>query len=239
MKKALLKGFLDMLPLCLAVIPWGILCGSLAVQNGFTALETQAMSLLVFAGSAQLVAIELMAGNTPLLTILFTTFIISSRHFLYGLAVRHKVIDQPLRWRLPVSFVLTDELFAFSHHRKAYRTKTRLTYALSAGFSFYIAWNLWTFIGIVAGSLLPDLTTLGLDFAIAATFIALVIPGIKNLATLATVVTAGIVASVLKSQGFELWLVVAALSAMTVGYIISRVISRINSQIHIKQAPKS
>ena len=107
-KRALLKGFLDMLPLCLAVIPWGILCGSLAIQNGFSAFETQAMSLLVFAGSAQLVAIELMAGNTPLLTILFTTFIISSRHFLYGLAVRHKVIDQSLRWRLPVSFVLTD-----------------------------------------------------------------------------------------------------------------------------------
>ena len=102
----------------------------------------------------------------------FTTFIISSRHFLYGLAVRHKVIEQPMRWRLPVSFVLTDELFAFSHHPRAYRTKTRLIYALSAGFSFYIAWNIWTLIGIVAGTMLPDLTNLGLDFAIAATFIA-------------------------------------------------------------------
>ena len=142
-KRAVLKGFFDMLPLCLAVVPWGILCGSLAIQNGFSAFETQAMSLLVFAGSAQLVAIELMAGNTPLLTILFTTFIISSRHFLYGLAVRHKVISQPLRWRLPISFVLTDELFAFSHHRKAYKTKARLIYALSAGFSFYIAWKCW------------------------------------------------------------------------------------------------
>jgi 4-azaleucine resistance transporter AzlC len=226
-KHATLKGFLDMLPLCLAVIPWGILCGSLAIQNGFSAYETQAMSLLVFAGSAQLVAIELIAGNTPLLTILFTTFIISSRHFLYGLAVRHKVIDQPLRWRLPVSFVLTDELFAFSHHRRAYRTKTRLIYALSAGFSFYIAWNLWTLIGIVAGSLLPDLTNLGLDFAIAATFIALVIPGIKSLATLLTVITAGVVATVLKSLHFELWLVAAALSAMSVGYSVSRLQSKL------------
>ena len=60
------------------------------------------------------VAVELIADHTPLLTLLFTTFIISSRHFLYGLAVRQKVISQPLRWRLPVSFVLTDELFAFS-----------------------------------------------------------------------------------------------------------------------------
>lgn len=221
-KKALLKGLLDMLPLCLAVIPWGILCGSLAIQNGFSALETQAMSLLVFAGSAQLVAIELIAGNTPLLTILFTTFIISSRHFLYGLAVRHKIIDQPMRWRLPISFVLTDELFAFSHHRKAYRTKIRLIYALSAGFSFYIAWNLWTLIGIVAGAMLPDLTHLGLDFAIAATFIALVIPGIKNIASLVTVIVAGISATLLKSIEFELWLVCSALLAMTAGYLTAR-----------------
>ena len=141
MNKALHKGFWDMLRLNLAVIPWGILCGSLAVQNGFTPLETQLMSLLVFAGSAQLVAIELISQNTPLITILFTTFIISSRHFLYGLSIRHKIIAQPLRWRLPISFVLTDELFAFSHHRKAYQSKIRLVYALSAGFSFYICWN--------------------------------------------------------------------------------------------------
>ncbi|WMN58460.1 AzlC family ABC transporter permease [Pseudoalteromonas xiamenensis] len=231
------KGQLDMLPLNLAVVPWGILCGSLAVQNGFSPWEAQLMSLLVFAGSAQLVAIELIAKNTPLMTLLITVFIISARHFLYspatqsGLSVRHKVKqkrDSPAtqseiacrccRW----SFVLTDELFAFSHHPRAYQTKARLVYALSAGFSFYVFWNIWTFIGVVAGSLLPDLTHLGLDFAIAATFIALVIPSIKNLPTLATVVTAGISATWFKSLGLELWLVFAALLSMSVGYGLSR-----------------
>ena len=102
--------------------------------------------------------------------------------------------------------VLTDELFAFTI---AYQTKLRLIYALSAGFSFYIAWNIWTLLGIVAGSLLPDLTNLGLDFAIAATFIALVARGEKP-RNFATVVTAGVVATLLKSHGFQLWLVTAA-----------------------------
>ena len=92
MKTAIAKGFWDMLPLNLAVIPWGILCGSLAVQSGFSPLEAQLMSLLVFAGSVQLVAIELIVGNASLITILVTTFIISARHFLYGLSVRHKLI---------------------------------------------------------------------------------------------------------------------------------------------------
>lgn len=219
-RAAFFKGQLDMMPLNLAVLPWGVLCGSLAMQNGFSALEAQLMSLLVFAGSAQLVAIELIANNTSLLTIAVTTFIISSRHFLYGLAVRQKVIAQPLRWRLPVSFVLTDELFAFSHHPKAYQSKARLIYALSAGFSFYVFWNIWTFIGIVAGRLLPDLTDLGLDFAIATTFIALVIPAIKNAATLACVLVSGVSAAVLKSLSFDMWLVASALIGMSCGYLM-------------------
>jgi 4-azaleucine resistance transporter AzlC len=221
-KIAFWKGQVDMLPLNLAVIPWGILCGSLAVQNGFSPLEAQLMSLLVFAGSAQLVAIELIAKNTPLLTLLITVFIISARHFLYGLSVRHKVIAQPLKTRLPISFVLTDELFAFSHHPKAYQTKARLLYALSAGFSFYVFWNIWTLIGVIAGSLLPDLTHLGLDFAIAATFIALVIPSIRNMPTLATVVTAAITSTTFKAMELELWLVMSALVSMFVGYWLSK-----------------
>lgn len=221
-KVAFWKGQVDMLPLNLAVIPWGILCGSLAVQNGFTPFEAQLMSLLVFAGSAQLVAIELIAKNTPLLTLLITVFIISARHFLYGLSVRHKVIALPLKTRLPISFVLTDELFAFSHHPKAYQTKARLIYALSAGFSFYVFWNIWTLIGVITGSLLPDLTHLGLDFAIAATFIALVIPSIRNFPTLATVLTAAATSTTFKAMGFELWLVMAALISMQVGYWLSR-----------------
>ena len=72
--------------------------------------------------------------------------------------------------------------------------------------------------------MLPDLTNLGLDFAIAATFIALVIPGVKNLATLVTVIVAGICATLLKSTGFELWLVCSALLAMSAGYAVTRIV---------------
>ena len=95
-------------------------------------------------------------------------------------------------------------------------------YGLAAGGSFYLAWNLWTFVGIVAGASLPDLTDLGLDFAIAATFIALVVPGIKSLATLAAVLTAATVSVVLTLWHFELGLICAALLAMMVGYTVNK-----------------
>ena len=214
------KGVVDMLPLSLAVLPWGILFGSIAVQRGFSWLEAQMFSAIIFGGAVQIVTVELIADNASLVTVLFTAFVISSRHFLYGLSLRDKLSPQPLRWRLGLGFLLTDELFALSGHRRAYRGKLRLIYGLAAGGSFYLAWNLWTFIGIVAGASLPDLTDLGLDFAIAATFIALVVPEIKTLATLAAVITAAIFSLVFSLWELELGLVFAALLAMAAGFTV-------------------
>jgi predicted branched-subunit amino acid permease len=185
------KGAADMLPLSLAVLPWGILFGSLAVQRGFSWLEAQ-------------------------------LFVISSRHFLYGLTLRDRLSSQPLGWRLGLGFLLTDELFALSGHRRAYQSRFRLYYALGAGGSFYLAWNLWTFAGIVAGASLPDLTELGLDFAIAATFIALVVPEIKTLATLVTVLVAAAGGILFSLWQWELGLVCAALLAMLSGYFCAK-----------------
>lgn len=220
--KMIQKGVMAMLPLNLAVLPWGILCGSLAIQRGFTVPEAILMPMLVFAGSVQLVVIELINDNVPLATILFTTFIISSRHFLYGLALRSKLKDLPFRWRSSLGFVLTDELFALSGHDNAYKGKLQLIYALAAGASFYLCWLLWNIIGIVAGSYLPDLTSIGLDFAIAVTFIALVIPSITNLAMLVTVVVAGILSVILKLLNWELGLVTSSIIAMFCGYLIAK-----------------
>jgi len=219
---ALKKGMVDMLPLSLAVLPWGILFGSLAVQRGFSWLEAQMFSAIIFGGAVQIVTVELIADNASLFTVLFSAFIISSRHFLYGLTLRDRLSPKSLRWRLSLGFLLTDELFALSGDRRAYRNRFRLYYALGAGGSFYLAWNLWTFIGIVAGASLPDLTELGLDFAIAATFIALVIPEIKTLATLVTVLVAGVSSVIFTLWGFELGLVCAALMAMCSGFCVQK-----------------
>ena len=139
---SLRKGVVDMLPLSLAVLPWGILFGSIAVQRGFSWPEAQMFSAIIFGGAVQIVTVELIADNASLVTVLFTAFVISSRHFLYGLSLREKLSPKPLRWRLGLGFLLTDELFALSGHRRAYQGKLRLVYGLAAGGSFYLAWYL-------------------------------------------------------------------------------------------------
>lgn len=216
------KGALDMLPLSLAVLPWGILFGSLAVQRGFSWLEAQALSAITFGGAVQIVAIELMADNASLFSVLFSAFVISSRHFLYGLTLRDRIKKLDLRWRLSLGFLLTDELFALSGHPRAYKSRLRLYYALGAGGSFYLAWNIWTFVGIVAGASLPDLTHLGLDFAIAATFIALVVPSIKSCSILVTVLVAAVTSVLFKLWDMELGLVFAGLLGMAAGFTVAQ-----------------
>lgn len=218
-KKVLIKGTLDMMPLSLAVLPWGILVGSLAVQQGFAPFEAQLLSLLVFAGSAQLVTIELISQHASLATLCLTIFVISARHFLYGLALRDKLKKLPTKQRLFSAFILTDELFALSTHAKAFTGKLRIWYGFCAGFSFYLAWNLWTFLGIFAGKLLPDLTHLGLDFAVAVTFIALVTPSVTKPSILIAVISAGITSVALELADVELTLIIAAFVGMTLGYL--------------------
>ncbi len=212
------KAFTDMLPLNLAVLPWGILCGSLAVQTGFSALEALLMPLLVFAGSVQLVTAELMAKNASLFTLLFTAFIISSRHFLYGLAFREKVKTLSGLKRVGVGFLLTDELFALTCQFKSFNKRLAFIYAMVAGASFYLSWLIWNILGIVAGSFLPDLTHLGLDFAIAVTFIALVTPAVTSLPVLVTVIVAGVSSVIFTLLHWQLALVLSAVTAMFFGY---------------------
>ena len=216
------KGAVDMLPLSLAVLPWAVLFGSLGVQRGFSWVEAQMFSALIYGGAVQIVTIELMADEAPLVTILFSALVISSRHFLYGLSLREKLKVKPLRWRLGLGFLLTDELFSLSGHRHAYKNRFRLYYALGAGGSFYLAWNVWTALGIFAGSALPDLTDLGLDFAISATFIALVVPEIKNLPTFVCVLVSACSSLVFSVYEFDLGLVSAALLGMVAGFATQR-----------------
>jgi len=216
------KGAVDMLPLSLAVLPWAVLFGSLAIQRGFSWIEAQMFSAIIYGGAVQIVTVELMADGAPLFTILVSALVISSRHFLYGLTLREKLKVKPLRWRLGLGFLLTDELFSLSGHRRAYKNLFRLYYALGAGGSFYLAWNIWTALGIFAGSALPDLTNLGLDFAIAATFIALVVPEIKNLPTFVCVLVSACSSLVFSVYEFDLGLVSAALLGMVAGFVTQK-----------------
>jgi 4-azaleucine resistance transporter AzlC len=206
-----------MIPLSIAVIPWGLLAGSFAIEAGLTSWESQALSAILFAGSAQLVATGMLKAGASLTTMLLATFFITSRHLLYSVSMRSKISPLPLKWRLALGFLLTDELFAICGQQS--EKQFDCWYALGAGLSFYLCWNLATLVGIVAGSYIPAMNELGLEFAVAATFIAIVIPNIKSSPVLISVLVA-LVLSVLSSHlGIESGLMIASVGGMVAGYL--------------------
>lgn len=216
------QGMLDILPLALAVIPWGVLCGSLAIEVGLTSVQAQAMSLLVFAGAAQLASLSLLSALAPLGSILGTTFVISSRHLLYSAVFREHLRPLNRRWRLALAFVLTDELFAVTVNRINRGRPFNRYHALSVGFGFYLIWNLATFLGIVLGNSVPSLEGLGFEFAIAATFIAIVVPNIRDWPTLVCVVGSGAAAIGFEAFDVPHGLILATGIGMTLGWLTSK-----------------
>lgn len=210
---------LDMLPLSVAVLPWGILCGSLGVQAGLSPLQAQAMSLLVFAGAAQLSGVTMMGAGIPGSTLFGTTFVISARHLLYSVNFRQHIRPLPLRWRLALGFLLTDEMYVVSAAHTEKTGSFCRYYALVSGFFFYVCWNLATLLGVIGGAQLDNIETLGLEFAIAATFIALVIPTIKDKPILISVIITAIASVLLTMANFSNALIVSALIGMVAGFV--------------------
>lgn len=210
-----------MVPLSIAVIPWGLLAGSFAIEAGLSVWESQALSAILFAGSAQLVATGMLKAGAALTTMLLATFFITSRHLLYSVSMRSKIRSLPLKWRLALGFLLTDELFAICGQQS--EKQFNRWYALGAGLSFYLCWNLATIIGIVAGRYIPAMNELGLEFAVAATFIAIVIPNVKSSPTLIAVVVSLFLSVLCSGLGVESGLMFASIGGMFAGYLAESV----------------
>ena len=211
-------GALHIIPLCLAVFPWGVLTGSMAVSQGFTPLQSIGLSVFLFAGAAQLVTISMVAAGSGFVAICLTILVITAQHLLYALILREHVSSLPLKKRLPVAFLLTDELFALSVGKKSYD----FAYLMGAGLCFYLAWIGFTLIGVVLAASVPNLADYHLDFSIVATFIAIVVPMIKRLSSLVGVVIALTLSLVLSSLAVPGAIVIAGLLGMLCAVVVAR-----------------
>ncbi|MGF1710255.1 AzlC family ABC transporter permease [Vibrio kagoshimensis] len=222
------KGFIAGMPLSIAVIPWGILAGSYAIDAGLNVYQAQAMSGILFAGSAQLVAAGMFKSGIGLGTMLLTTLFITSRHFLYSISMRDKISHLPARWRLLLGFWLTDELFAICNGQT--QQEFNRWYAAGVGGGFYLIWNIASFVGIIAGSQIPSLNEIGLDFAVASTFIALVFPLIKTLPVVVCVLVSLVLSVFLTVNQVEGALMIASISGMIAGFISESYVQRGHSK---------
>ena len=214
-----LHGCRDILPMIVGAVPFGIIFGTLSVGAGLTIWQTIGMSVLVFAGSAQFIAVTLITGGVGALVVLLTTFIVNLRHALYSAAMQPFVRHLPSRWRVPLAFWLTDEAFAVIQHRYARDDGSphKHWFFLGAALTMYLSWQLATLAGIAFGQAVPNVAKWGLDFAMIATFIGIAVPMIRTRPQLASALVAGIVALLTWELPYKLGLIAAALAGIVVG----------------------
>ena len=219
-KQEFWSGVRDETPILLGVVPFGLLFGALAISAHLSSLAAQAMSSIIFAGSAQFIAAQLVGSGTSGLVILMVVFVVNLRHALYSASVAPHVRHLGTGWKLLLSYLLTDEAYAvtITHYNREGDSPDRHWYFLGAGLTLWSAWQASTAIGIFIGAQIP--TSWPLGFVLPLTFIALVVPALKDRAGVAAALVAGLVGLLTVNFPYRTGLLVAALIGIVTGLLI-------------------
>ncbi|HET8728201.1 MAG TPA: AzlC family ABC transporter permease [Alphaproteobacteria bacterium] len=187
-------GFLALLPIAVAIVPFGLVLGANGAAQGLSVLEVVLMSGLVFAGSAQFLAIDLWTDPAPWAALGFAALLINLRHVLMGASLASKLGRFGAAGRVVAAFFMVDEIWAVVERRALDRPLTPAFYAGGAAF-LYVNWIVLTGLGATLGAFIDDPAAYGLDFAFTAIFIGLV-AGFWQGRSSVTVVTASAVAAI-------------------------------------------
>lgn len=215
-KSEFLHGVKDELPILVGVVPFGMIYGILALSAGLSEAEAQAMSIVVFAGSAQFMLVQLAGIGTPALVMIVTGFVINLRHALYSASVAPHVQRLNPIWKTILAYLLTDEAYAvaITHYYNKGEDGYKHWYFLGAGLALWTSWQVSTAVGVFLGTQVPP--DWSLDFTLALTFIALLVPTLRDRPSVLAALSAGVVAVLTAGLPYKLNLIVAA----TIGIII-------------------
>jgi len=230
------SGVKAQLPILLGTSPFGILYGVLALDAGLPPALAFAMSSIVFAGSSQVIATGLFKSATPAIVIILTTLVVNLRHMLYSTSVAPHVKRLSRVWKWLLAYLLTDEAYAvaITHYNRDGDATYKHWYFLGAGLTLWVSWQASTAIGIFVGTKIPG--SWGLDFIVALTFIALVVPVLKDRPSVAAFVAAGIAAVTGAGLPYKLGLIAAAFIGIGVGLWLE---TRQAGALHLRPTPAS
>ncbi len=217
-----IRGVRDELPILLGVVPFGMIFGALAVHNGLSPFTAQSTSSIIFAGSAQFIAVQLMGAGASIAVVLMVVFVVNIRHALYSASVAPYIAHLRPAWKYMLAYFLTDEAYivAITNYEKNGISDTRHWYFLGAGVTLWSSWQVSTLVGILVGGGIGENWPVG--FALPLTFIALVIPGLKDYPSVAAAITAGIMGLLTISFPYKTGLLIAAFLGIAVGLFLEK-----------------
>ena len=221
-KKLFTRGMFDVAPHMLSVIPFGIICGAIGVELGFSPYLVYGMSIIIFGGASQIVFLQLLSGGASSLIAVTSVGIINSRHLLYGAVLSEYLNKLSLIKKLFISYIVVDQAFAESaKFFKNNKLEKNLHYHLiGTGTTLWICWQIATLSGIILGSFVPE--ELGLKFTIPLTFIAIVVQDLKKLDHVIVMLVCGISSLLFFNAPLKSYIIISPIIALFVASLILR-----------------
>ena len=215
------NGCLQEIPLQLGVFPFGIAYGILGIEVGLTNIQTYLLSIIIFAGVSQIVFAQLFSTFTPSFIIVGTIGIVNLRHILYGVSLSSYLKKLSLKWRVILSYLITDEAFAISYKRFSEEKNTKYMHfhLLGSGITLWTSWQISTLIGIFIGPSIP--ISLNLEYVIPLSFIAIVVVSINTKIKLIVFIMSALFSILLRDLPWNLWIITSALISIIIGVLIS------------------
>ena len=216
------KGMLDISPLLIPVVPFGIIFGVIGMELGLGPYFTCAISIIICGGASQIVLIQLFSGGASPLIILSSVAAVNSRHLLYGAVLSQYLSKLNLFWKIILSYLNYDQSFAVSYN---YFKKNKINHnthyhLLGAGLLLWFVWQLSTLAGVILGAIVPE--ELGLSFAIPLTFLAILVYDLQKLNNVLVMLISGLVATVgYNLIPFKAYIIVAAITGLLLAAIIT------------------
>ncbi|ULH17611.1 AzlC family ABC transporter permease (plasmid) [Deinococcus sp. KNUC1210] len=213
------RGLRAFAPLIPGVVPFSMVAGIAAVQAGFTPAQSIAFSLIGYAGSAQLIASQMVTAHAPTVLIVLSSLIVNLRFAMYSASMLPLFVGVPLLRRWPLAYGLTDQSFAVTMGRPATETSPVAYYA-GATALMWLTWQSGTAVGALLGARIP--ASWPLEFAVPLSFIALLIPVLRTKPQLLAAAVSALVAVAAHSLPFRLNLILGAACGVAVGLLAQR-----------------
>jgi 4-azaleucine resistance transporter AzlC len=208
-------------PILLGIIPFSIITGVAAANAGIPPLEAIGMSLVIYAGAAQLAAIELIGRTAPVVIIVLTAVIINLRYIMYSasLAPHFRRFSMPTKWL--GAYVLTEQAYAVSiteFQTTAPSERSRKWFYLGGAVFSWVVWQVGTVVGVAIDGNVP--AGLSFDFAVPLTFMALLFSVLDGRPTEVVALVAGGTSVFFSPLPYNLGLIAAAVVGIVTGVVI-------------------
>ena len=216
------KGSLDIAPHMLSVIPFGIICGAIGVEMGFSPYLVYALSIIIFGGASQIVFLQLLSAGASTFIAVTSVGIINSRHLLYGAVLSEYLEKLTLLKKLIISYFIVDQGFAESnkYFKKNKNQKNIHYHLLGTGITMWVCWQISTILGIILGSFIPD--ELGLKFAVPLTFIAILVNELRKVDQVIIILVSGISSLLFFEAPLKSYIIISPIIALFVASLVLR-----------------